>query len=593
MSQIQQIKEATDIVEIIGERLDLKKAGINYRALCPFHSEKSPSFFVNDQLQRYRCFGCGASGDVLEFLQHYDNMSFAEALKYLADRAGIELADYQSSSEDKLRSELLEILDLAKKYYHFLLVKHRLGEAGREYLKKRGTTQESIKLFQLGFALPAWDGLVKFLTTRKKYRPELLVQAGLAIKSDHGHYYDRFRDRIIFPLRNHRGQVVGFSGRVLHPDDQSPKYINSPETLVYHKSEMLFGFSELNQLIKQKKTIIIAEGEFDVISSFQAHVPYTVAIKGSALSEKQASLISRVAEQVILSLDADSAGMKAMQRAIPIINQTNLDLRVINLPAVTELDPPAKDADELIQRQPALWRALVKKSVSAYDYLIGVALANGDPSTARGKREIIDQLAPTLNQITHQVEKDFYLQKLAAILQVKVDSLATDIAQFGRPEFKKISPELKPATRDPQGEVEKWILSLLLSNPDQILGRVKLLAEFDWQLPAAKILVRELSHWSGTKFELKKFLATLAADIQTEIFDWLSQPNLVDLKTDQDQWPAAWQKFKEQAVKRKIVQLNQQIEQLEANRETGAEVDRQVAILLAEVLTWQNKLKPG
>ncbi len=261
MSQVKQIKQANDVVEVIGQRLDLKRAGSSYKALCPFHSESSPSFFINEQLQRYKCFGCQASGDVIEFLQNYEGMSFLEALKHLADRAGIKLKEYRRSKDDQVRETLLEILNLAKQYYHFLLTKHEQGQAARAYLKQRGTTQKSTELFQLGYALPAWDGLYRYLVDKKGYQAEDVLKTGLIIKSRKGHrYYDRFRDRIIFPLKNHRGQVVGFSGRALNQDEKTPKYINTPETSLYHKAQMLYGFHELYQEIRKQNELIIVEG---------------------------------------------------------------------------------------------------------------------------------------------------------------------------------------------------------------------------------------------------------------------------------------------------------------------------------------------
>lgn len=241
MSQIQAVKDATDIVEIIGSKLQLQRSGSYFRSVCPFHSEKSPSFFVSESMQRYKCFGCGESGDVYTFLEKYEGMTFHEALQFLADKAGIKLDSYRPSQEDDERKQILEALDLAKEYYHYLLTQHKIGELARDYLKTRGSNSQSIKIFQLGFAANSWDGLVKYLHHKKKYSHEILLKAGLILNKG-GRYYDRFRNRIIFPLKNHRGQVVGFSGRTLDKDPKSAKYINSPETLLYHKKEMLYAF---------------------------------------------------------------------------------------------------------------------------------------------------------------------------------------------------------------------------------------------------------------------------------------------------------------------------------------------------------------
>ncbi|HPR14166.1 MAG TPA: DNA primase, partial [Candidatus Woesebacteria bacterium] len=301
MSQIQEVKDANNIVEIVGEKIDLRPSGSSFKARCPFHSEKTPSFFVHPEMQRYRCFGCGATGDVLDFLQNYDGMTFYEALKYLADRASITLKDFNRTSEDEEREQLLGILNLAKEYYHYLLTQHEAGKPALAYLKERGTNSQSIKLFNLGYSLSSWDGLIKYLHQKKKYPLELIAKTGLIIKGKGDRYYDRFRGRVMFPLKNHRGQVVGFSGRLLTAQAKEAKYINSPETSLYHKSKLLYGYSELFREIRKANKVVVVEGEFDVISSAQAHVNNVVAIKGSALTADQVDLLARVSDSVILA----------------------------------------------------------------------------------------------------------------------------------------------------------------------------------------------------------------------------------------------------------------------------------------------------
>ena len=307
MSQVREVKDANDILAVIGEKLSLQKAGTYYKGLCPFHNEKTPSFFVSEQFQRFQCFGCGAGGDVFEFLMKYDSISFYEALQALAGRAGITLKHEFKTEEDQQREQLLSCLDLAKEYYHYLLTQHQVGQPARDYLKNRGVTAQSIKLFSLGYALPKWDGLIQYLHHKKKYPLEILSKAGLIASHRTGRFYDRFRGRLIFPLRNHRGQVVGFSGRLLDAQAKEAKYINSPETLLYHKSKMLYGFSELHRQLVTAGDAVVVEGEFDEISSTQAEVNNVVAIKGSAFTPDHAQLLKRLVSGVILALDADAA----------------------------------------------------------------------------------------------------------------------------------------------------------------------------------------------------------------------------------------------------------------------------------------------
>ncbi|MDQ3007992.1 MAG: DNA primase, partial [bacterium] len=329
MSQIQEVKEASDIVALIGERIQLQRSSSNFRGLCPFHGERSPSFFVSETMQRYKCFGCGETGDVFTFLERYEAMTFGESMKYLAERAGIALTQYHSNQEDDHKEQLLAVLNLAKEYYHYLLTTHPAGEPARAYLKERGITAESIRLFQLGYSLDSWQELLSYLHGKKKFSLELLAEAGLTVSGKQNRPYDRFRGRLMFPLTNHRGQVVGFSGRILDSEAKEAKYINSPETTLYHKSQMLYGYSELFQEIRKKKEIIIVEGEVDVISSSQAHVNNVAAIKGSAFTADHLKLISRVAETLLFSLDMDSAGTAATKRAITLTKDHALDLRVI------------------------------------------------------------------------------------------------------------------------------------------------------------------------------------------------------------------------------------------------------------------------
>lgn len=435
MSQIREIKEATDIVEVIGSRVALQRSGTNWRGLCPFHNEKTPSFFVSEEMQRFKCFGCGRTGDVYTFLQEYEGMTFYEALEYLADKAGIKIESNAPSKEDQVRSEVLKVLDLAKEYYHYLLVKHKVGKQARAYLEKRGTNTSSVKLFQLGAAPNSWDGIIKYLHHKKNYSLDILEQAGLIIKNKTGRYYDRFRHRIIFPLRNHRGQVVGFSGRFLEESIdkktvKEAKYINSPETLVYHKSELLYGFSELKQQIRKQKQVILVEGEFDVISSQQAHVSHVVAIKGSALTKQHVKLLSRNVEQVLLCLDADAAGVAATKKAIAVINQAaesggELELRVIKL-------PKGKDPDDLARSDPQKWRTLAKTSVTAYEFLIDVAFDQFDAHQPSGKKKIMAQLTGLIASITHAVEREHYIQELSRRLEVSTSSVEADLDDYLR-----------------------------------------------------------------------------------------------------------------------------------------------------------------
>lgn len=605
MSQVQSVKLASNIVEVIGERLKLERSGTNFRGLCPFHGEKSPSFFVNEAMQRYRCFGCGASGDVFEFLENYDGMTFAESLKYLADRANITLESFAPTGADAQRERLLEILDLTREYYHYLLTEHRLGQPGRDYLKNRGTTQESIKLFQLGYALPGWDGLINYLTKKKKYHLSDLDAAGLVVKGQQGRYYDRFRGRLMFPLRNHRGQVVGFSGRVLEADVKEAKYINSPETSLYHKSDLLFGYSELFREIKKQQKVIVMEGEFDLLSSTQAHVNHVVAIKGSALTESQIKLLGRVATQVLLALDGDSAGVKATERAIELIAATSLELRVIDFARSPELlaaGMQGKDPDEIARKNPKLWRQLSSQSISAYDFLMQSALERFDAKTPDGRKQIIDALAPVLGKMTHAVEQDYYIQKLAEQLNVRADLVSRDINQFAHQKLpgqkspvaqKKEAAESKVLTKRQQ--LEQYALYLVLHAPaDKMLERASALLELNMTENGSKAVLQSLQQklQQNHDFELGSFAESLAGDLQAQLFYWFSNPlyerSGETLELDQE-WQKIATELRKHSYQLELQAIQAELEALDHLETKTPDQEQQISRLLEKIVSLQQK----
>ncbi len=589
MSQIQQVKEAIDIVEIIGQRVELKRAGTYFKGLCPFHAEKSPSFFVSEVMQRFKCFGCAKGGDVFEFLQQYENMTFYEALEYLADKAGIKLENELRSHDDEQRQQLLAVLDLTREYYHYILTKHKAGATARQYLHDRQTTADSIKLFQMGYALPQWDGLIAYLHRKKKYPLELLMDAGLVIKGKGGRYYDRFRDRIMFPLRNARGQVAGFSGRIMPniADDkakQEAKYINTPETLLYHKSKMLFGYSELHQQIREKKEVLVVEGEFDVITSTQAHVNHIVAIKGSALTEDHAILLNRTVERVLLALDKDSAGVEATKRALHGFNPQDLDLRGIEI-------PEGKDPDEVARSQPKLWREVVERSISAYEFLLQASLDAHDSSTVSGKRKIIQELAPDFWLIESQVEREFYIQRLAKLIQVQPEILKSDIKHFAE---KKRLPDLKPTVTQKtevkppsrRGQLERYITFLLLRGEmSDVQHRLEELSQYAIDLPVLHALVQSRQAITQT-MSFQQLVDTLAGDLQQELMELFVDEKMgpiLETASVEAEWQRTLVEFAQEANQAKRAELSRQFAELEASEKKSPEQEKKLAEILAEL----------
>lgn len=598
MSQIRAVKDASDIVEVIGTRVSLQRSGTNWRGLCPFHSEKSPSFFVSEQMQRYRCFGCGKSGDVFTFLEDYEGMTFYEALELLAEQAGVTLEKTGPSGEDKERAEVLEVLDLAKEYYHYLLTLHSVGEPGRKYLKERHVSNESIKIFQLGFALDQWDGLIKFLHHKKKYPLDTLLAAGLVIKTQNGRYYDRFRSRVVFPLRNHRGQIVGFSGRILPGSEdkqaeKQAKYINSPETIVYHKSQLLYGFSELYQHIRQEKQVIVVEGEMDVIGSVQAHVNNTVAIKGSALTEQQVKLLSRTVDQVLLCLDADSAGVEATKKAIAVINNTEvsrqapLELRVIRIPS-------GKDPDELSKEDPKLWRDTAKRSMTAYEFLIQVTFERNDSSTPQGKTKIMQDLVPIMAEITHAVELEHYIKVIAERLGVSNASVSKDIEQYRKNRkfgstgeaTQQTAKDSKPKPESRQQKLENYTWFLLLhSDAENILKRAEGMSQVNLKLLGAKIILETVMNHKGDT--LQEIVAALPDDLQANVFQLYSQQVLLTDLESLDmakEWTKALQDLRKESNRERTTEIQAELEKLDKEREKTPSMAAKQEELLRELV---------
>ncbi len=458
MDQLEEIKKRIDIVNFIGQYLDLKKAGRNFKAICPFHQEKTPSFIVSPERQIWHCFGqCGEGGDIFGFLMKMENLDFAEAVKELAKKAGVKLTQYRPAGGERKKQLWYEINHLTAEFYHYLLVNHPVGKKALHYILGRGVSKESIKLFKIGFSPDTWRNLQAFLIRKKHYSPEDLEKTGLIIKSESGKYYDRFRGRLIFPLKDHRGNICGFSGRILTQEAKEAKYVNTPETPLYHKSDLLYGLFEAKEAIKEKDQIILVEGELDVISSYQVGVKNVVAIKGSALTESQVKLLERLTKNIVFALDQDAAGDQASRRGIEIADKAEMDINVVEL-------KKGKDPDELAQKNPHLWKKLVKESVPVYDYFINSALNRFKPETIAGKRKISQELIPLLSKINNEIIRAHYARLLADKLKVSQESILEEMARLEssqRPEYESSSEEQDKGSKKSRREVlEEYLLSL-------------------------------------------------------------------------------------------------------------------------------------
>lgn len=606
MSQVQQVKEATNIVDVIGSRVTLQRSGANFKGLCPFHSEKGPSFFVSETMQRYKCFGCGKSGDAFTFLEEYEGMTFREALETLADTAGIQLtAAAPNTQEDEERSKLLEILDLARAYYHYLLTEHEVGAQAREYLKKRGLRQESIKQFQLGVSLSAWDGLVRYLHFKKKYPKDLIVKAGLASMSENGRVYDRFRSRVMFPLKNHRGQVVGFSGRIFgankEDEKDAPKYINTPETSLYHKSQLLFGLYENLSTIRKERKIVVVEGEFDVISSVEAHINTVVAIKGSALTADHVKILARSVDQIILSLDADEAGIAATRKAIEVV-AANQSSREVPLTLNVVRIPNGKDPDDFSKSDPKGWRELVKHPITAYEFLISAACEKYDPESPAGKLQIMTDLTPILSKIDHAVQYEYYTKALAERLGVTLQSVQSDMKNFVLRESMKSNKTDAPTAEEKtqsqltqnksnkQQSLESYLLFLAFNAKPQ--DRKNWLSELGTTPLSTPGIQQILNVFENSQKDLGEAARQLPDDLQQTVFELATNPQYyasletIDLTTE---WKNTMKDLKAVQVKARGQQIEKELEELDRVAVKTAEQEARQSELLQQLVLLKRK----
>jgi len=517
-NQIEEVKTKTDIVSVIGERIELKKAGRNFKATCPFHGEKTPSFMVSPELQIFKCFGCGEAGDVFNFLEKYEGMDFGEALKYLAQKAGVKLKKTSfSASGDK--EKLIEICSQVVRFYNYLLLEHPVGAKALNYLlKDRGLKKETIKEFNLGYSPDSSYALKKFLVDKKKFFPTDIEKAGVGIVRGQN-LYDRFNGRVIFPLFDHRGNPVGFAGRVLPWDKrETGKYINSPETPLYHKSNVLYGLNLTRGLIKKKKVAIVVEGELDLISSWQAGIKNVVAIKGSALTEEQVKLLSRFAQKFILALDSDMAGDAASRRGIKTATDMGVEVKIAKITKY-------KDPDEAARKDIQRYKKDLIASKGIYDYLIESVFSRVSPESGSGKSKISKEITPILTEIGDKIVQSHYANIVARKLDVPLEAV---MEELGKNKEAKETPSQDSGAEeyiksDRRELLEKRFLALVFQSDPKILlskDSKELIT-----LPVNRKLVEEyIKNASKSKFDVGKFAAKLPA----ELFQGFSEMVLLD-----------------------------------------------------------------
>jgi len=449
-----QIKESLNIVDLISEYVSLKPSGRHYLGLCPFHADRKPSFIVNEERQIFRCFGCGTGGDVIAFYMKFHNLDFVEAVKELAERYGIPISWKEGASSPSRvdKGSLFSLNEKAKRFFRQMLWASKVGETARVYLKERGLSQETAQAFELGFAPPSYDGLASHFKLAG-VDLSLAEEAGLLVKREDGSFYDRFRERLIFPITDASGRVVGFGGRVLYKGE--PKYLNTPETPIYHKGSILYGFSQTKPFIRERGYGFVVEGYLDLLSLYEHGVKEVVATLGTALTPQHVRLMKGLTTEWFLVFDADEAGVKAAMRAAPVCFNEGLYPKVMVL-------PEGEDPDSFVRQNGSqAFLAFKEKAQNIFDFLIDT-LAKRFPATLEGKMALLREIQPAIEALKDPVLYEIQIRRVAERLGVSEQAVKQRLLLLDRRPFKSFSEACH------KGYLERTILEFLVHNPKYI-----------------------------------------------------------------------------------------------------------------------------
>ena len=581
-SPIDEIKERLDIVEVIGSYIKLQKAGANYRALCPFHSEKNPSFFVSPARQIWHCFGgCSLGGDIFRFVMKIEGVEFGDALRILAQKAGVELKrqtpEYKEWQTE--RNRLYEICDLATKFFEKQIEESKTGKEAEKYLLDRGIKEESIKKWRIGYAPDVWQGLADFLTSRG-YGQEEIKKAGLGLSSERGSFYDRFRGRIIFPIFDLNSQVIGFGGRVFKEKDNKEiaKYVNTPNTLLYDKSRVLYGLDKAKGEIRKRDSCILVEGYTDVIMVSQAGNANVAATSGTALTPYQLKILKRYSENLLTAFDMDIAGDTATKRGVDLAQDRGFNIKVITM-------PQASDPADIISKSPKDWEKLVGEAKSILDFYFKTTFALTDPKTPEGKREISKILLPVIKRIPNKIEQAFWIQELAKKLEVKEESVEEELkktkdlppvysgSEEGS-EGKENLLELKQKTR--KELLEEQILTFILKSPENLdLIAEKEISFFSPQISQILTYFKKSQDFPALSSSLgdPRQIKALQKNLPIELIDLINYLSLkseveeVDLPDLKEEFKNCLKEIRILEIKNKLGQFSRNIKKAEEEKD--------------------------
>lgn len=560
-NQVDEIKNRLDLVEIIRGYMKLEKSGANFRGLCPFHKEKTPSFFVSPTRQLWKCFGCSVGGDMFNFVQEIEGVEFKDSLKTLADKAGVQLQSY----DPKIRSEksrLYEICEKSSQFFEKQLGSSSLGEEAKEYLLERGIDSKSVANFRIGFAPDTRGGLSEFLR-RQGYSPAEMFKSGVVIQHATGGSYDRFRGRIMFPISDLNGQIIGFGGRIFFGKNQLEnsrlaKYINTPQTLLYDKSKVLYGLDRAKMKIRENDSCVIVEGYTDVIMAHKVGDENIISTSGTALTEQQLDIIHRYTENITTCFDMDVAGSGATKRGIDIAQQKGFNIKVITL-------PEGKDPAEVIQKSSKKWEKAVKNPVSMGDFYFQTALSTYDKSTPEGMKNISSIILPMIRQLPSKIESSYWVQKLAAEFGCNESIIWNDLSLINESSSENSKAQARDAreTSANRGRIEKTkketlyecLLAAVLKEASCLETLKKReLAFFDIGNPYASILAnmkKDSRNFTPTNDE-KSILDEI--QFQEEIF-----PSFEDDIDPKEEFALCLKSLKELSLRERLIKLQQEM----------------------------------
>ena len=549
---IEQIAAGNDIVEVIGSYFPLKRAGANFKALCPFHQEKTPSFMVSPSRQTFHCFGCGAGGSVFRFVMEYEHVDFPAAVRKLGARAGITIVEQRGAADEdrkyETRRKLLKLHAEAAGWFHENLIKKDIGEPARKYLKQRGITGEIAKRWQLGYAPDEWDAFGSW-ARGQAYDARDLIASGLVKTKDDDQTsnlsprtsYDRFRGRIMFPICNREGEVIAFSGRLLKEEEGAPKYLNSPETPLFQKANVLFGFHKSKRALIEANCAVVCEGQLDLISLFESGIENVVAPQGTAFTDRQAGMLKPFVSEVVLCFDADAAGQKAADRSLDALLQNDLVVRIAEMPV-------GEDPDSLVRREGK--EALEKRIAGArdfFDYLIERETANVDLNSLAAKMQVARTLADTVSHVHNPMMRGEIISKMSARLAVSVSEFAALVPKQIRKAPSGVTTERLERVVPPNDIALLCILALRSEEAHQFLRSQKW-REVLSQLPSTYFLQRILESdvRPNDAGSLSAFLSSLEPEEEDIISGWLH------LKTPPDSVAIPWLRLQQAAVRRQL-----------------------------------------